>query len=425
MYGIIDAGFIEGVNLVSIKKQEYIISKVNYNVKNITTSLSTLPIINNDILCSGNDKAYTSFTTGNGLLAGGTYINTTENIFENDVTLFSNDIVVSKQRTVDGKFSFGFLNKSLNYDIKATPTNLDFQPRIISNMKPVDDNSCYKFLFYCFHDKEYRKGVSYTIRTVAYDTKGELRYNLDNAPSGVSIDEKTGVITMTINENGSYDFTANCSDLVLGITKSTIISFDIIDYNYGIVLDGVDLKDSKGFTWDTKNTTIIKPSNYYNIENGYIFRQASDISPLGTRPFRMVIDFMFNGDNLSVSGFDKLSTLFSQYNNGTGYSSGIAIYRKENGEISFDIKDLTIGVFSSTAIARKIENHVRYRFEVVRVGKEFTLKIDDYTQTFVYEKVANLTALTDMYIGGYHDAVNNRVLYLGNISIYNFGYYIL
>lgn len=165
---------------------------------------------------------------GNGLLAGGTYINTIDNIFENHVVLYNGDIRISEQVTVDGKFNFKHLNTSLNYDIKATPLNSDFNPKIVANIEPVIDNACFKFLFYCYYDKIYNKSIDYEIKTSVNDTRGTLKYNVDNAPIGLSIDENTGVISFNISTIGVYNFTVNCSDSLLELTKSIPMEIEIV-----------------------------------------------------------------------------------------------------------------------------------------------------------------------------------------------------
>ena len=165
---------------------------------------------------------------GHGLLAGGTYINTVDNIFENDVFLYYGDLRIGEQRTVDGKFNFKYLNKNLSYDVKATPLNTDFNPRIVANIKPVDDNTCYKFLFYCNYDRVYVAGSDNIIKTMVYDSKGVLKFNIDNAPIGMTIDENTGVISFSLSTIGTYNFTVNCSDSLLELTKSIPMEIEII-----------------------------------------------------------------------------------------------------------------------------------------------------------------------------------------------------
>lgn len=164
----------------------------------------------------------------NGVLSGGTYINNVDTVFESGVDLYQNGYKIDTSITTDGKFKFKYLNPSYVYDVKATPLNTDFNPRIVPNLKPVIDNSSFKFLFYCHYDKKYKSGKPYTIRTVAYDTRGTLKFNLDGAPIGMTIDEKTGVISFNLSTIDTYNFTVNCSDSLLEVTKSIPMEIEII-----------------------------------------------------------------------------------------------------------------------------------------------------------------------------------------------------
>lgn len=163
-----------------------------------------------------------------GILSGGTYINNVDTIFESGVDLYQNGYKIDTSITIDGKFDFKYLNPSYTYDVKATPLNTDFNPRIVPNLKPVIDNSSFKFLFYCHYDKIYKSGKPYTIRTVAHDTRGILKFNMDGAPIGMSIDENTGVISFNLSTIGTYNFTVNCSDSLLELTKSIPMEIEII-----------------------------------------------------------------------------------------------------------------------------------------------------------------------------------------------------
>lgn len=167
--------------------------------------------------------------TGNGKVSGGTYMETVDNVYkENVITLYYRDIRLAQKTTVNGKFEFNFLNTAIQYDIKATPLDITYNPKIRANVQPVVDNSSFRFLFYCYHDKIYTKSKTHNIQTVAFDTLGILQYNIDNPPTNVSINANTGLVSFNISIIGTYTFTVNCIDPILELTKSTIISFKIV-----------------------------------------------------------------------------------------------------------------------------------------------------------------------------------------------------
>lgn len=164
---------------------------------------------------------------GNGTLKGATFLKSINSPFkENKIELYFKDSKISETVTIDGLFAFTSLNQNLKYDIKATPLDNSYNPRLIVNMQPQVTNESFKFLFYCLYDKTMKVSTTRKIRTVTYDTRGLLQYSIDNPPIGVSIDEM-GVITVNINTIGDYEFTVNCSDDVLELTKSFTMQLNV------------------------------------------------------------------------------------------------------------------------------------------------------------------------------------------------------
>lgn len=216
---------IKTVSILNYKTSKNIIGlndKASFLKRNFTTIFD---VDSNDSI---REQLGSKNFTGNGLLSGGTYINTVDVPFETSVILYNGDKRVKQLSTIDGRFSFNFLNTELAYDIKAIPVNKDINPKLITNLKPVVDNNSFKFNLYCYYDKKYKSGVGYTISLMVNDNRGKLTFNIDNAPTGLSINENTGIISFNISTLGVYNFTVNCSDSMLELTKSIPMQIEII-----------------------------------------------------------------------------------------------------------------------------------------------------------------------------------------------------
>ena len=213
----------------SVQQSPENISKPYTKINRVTTPISMFNL-HHDIFFYLYDilPLFEANKNNNAILSGGTFINNKDTIFDTKVDLYQGEYKIQSQITNDGRFNFKYLNPSYIYDVKATPLNTDFNPRIVSNLKPVIDNSSFKFLFYCHYDKIYNSGNHYIIRTVTYDTRGILKYNIDNPPTGMTIDENTGVISFNISTIGVYNFTVNCSDSLLELTKSIPMEIEIV-----------------------------------------------------------------------------------------------------------------------------------------------------------------------------------------------------
>lgn len=208
--------FLAQTSLIGIVSAKFIVdyyeSKTHYYIDDIP---------NNPIFY----KTY----TGNGMFSGATYLIERGNILESEVTLLHNSKPLKTTTTINGKYSFNFLNTELKYNMRARPLSLEYNAQTIFDIYPVVDNASFKFHLYCFYDRIYIKNTLYTIQVRTVDTRGELVFNLSSAPSGVTIGAATGLLTVNINTIGKYNFTVTCTDYALSATKSMDFNIEIVD----------------------------------------------------------------------------------------------------------------------------------------------------------------------------------------------------